>query len=523
MAESDDHMIEITSTDLTKALEDKAFEEAEKLIKENRDPSYLNKGAYGALPLTLVLSGEAGYRNLYLAQLLVKQGADVNPYLPRQMADATPLEYVVNLYLDMKALSEGHTSAEDNSSVPTIIGLHREQNPPPNVIKDQCWELIELLVAYGADPGVILNPRVPPVFHTVVADKEPDIDLVMKLYEAGGDFNREDIHGNTPLMDYIAIADRDSALPLFEQVLSLVPELRLDHKNCNDETVLWRAMLAGSPRIAVNLIRRGAGLTDQAIILPKCGASLTVSPIFAPLIQNSVLNMDVHGNISLQQFFSVTQLNKVMSCSVFPVVDCTDICGSIISELETLLSSRTRFPMEELISNEINREDVAVLMLGYVKCGLQQLCVRKIVEQLVNHELPDVQRKVEETENWDEDLFNYSEGLGKEAVLVTKLNKSAIESVVKDHLKLPVSLVPRFMIEAARLQLATFLFSAESPDCVLGCDRDSDPLGYSPSDAGDYEYGDYGPDDDYGEYDGEDFNYYSDDDDDDDDDHWDGY
>ncbi|XP_067015244.2 uncharacterized protein [Anabrus simplex] len=489
MAESDDQTIDITSTDLTKALEDKAFEEAEKIIKENRDPNYLNRGAYGALPLILVLSGEAGYRNLYLAQLLVKQGADVNPYIPQRIAEATPLEYVVSLYLDMK----GRMSVEGNSSVPTIIGLHRELNPPSCVLKDQCWELIELFLAYGADPSVISNPRVPSIFHTVLADKEPDIDLVMKLYEAGGDFNKEDIHGNTPLMDYIAIADRDSALPLFEQVMSLVPELRLDHKNCNNETMLWRAMLAGSPRIAVNLIHRGASAAVQAVIDTARAGDATISPVFAPLVQNSVLYADLHGTRSLHPSFSVTDLNKVMSCSVFPVVECTDICGSVLSELYPLLSSRTKFPMEVLANGVIPQEDVAVLMLGYVKCGLQQLCVRKIVEQLVKHELPDVWGKVTHTEKsseaWDEDvLYYYIKDVGDKGRWITKLNPPIVESVVKDYLKLPVSLVPRFLIEAARLQLGVFLFSAESPPCVSGCGRELEAMDYRHADSSDDEF-----------------------------------
>jgi hypothetical protein len=78
-------------TPLTSLLERRCFDAAEELIRGGTAP--LDDGCYQRTPLYIILSGEQSAhdgepcpRNLYLARLLVQEGADVNNRVPRVRA-----------------------------------------------------------------------------------------------------------------------------------------------------------------------------------------------------------------------------------------------------------------------------------------------------------------------------------------------------------------------------------------------------------------------------------------------------
>lgn len=83
---------------------------------------------------------------------------------------------------------------------------------------------------------------------------------------------------------------------------------------------------------------------------------------------------------------------------------------------------------------------------------------------------------------------------------VMALNASCIQRLVT-LLKLPPSLVPRFEIAAARLQLGATLYTFESSVCVQGCDADSDETSWDPFMDDDFEDDIYNDDDDFDEED----------------------
>ncbi|XP_067015245.2 uncharacterized protein [Anabrus simplex] len=460
MAAADDCFVKHAKA-LTDALEKGAFEKAEALIRGVWHPKCLNIDVHRPSPLTLVLSGKAGYFNLHLAKLLVQYGANLNVRYVR----ATPLERVIKMYLDTKALC----AKQETSNSLLTIGLNGEVNPPLLKLKEQLSVLLEMLLASGANPTLItLNPTLQSTLHKVVAVEDPDIDLVMKLYRWGGNLDRGDVHGTTPLMDHIIEASRDRALPLVDKVLCEVPELDLNHTNCCNETMFWRAMSAGSPTVAVRLLRNGADPTiDVSITRKRETAPIPLSPIFAPLLQSSALYSSKTDTIS----FSVPGLNKVMLSSVFPVVDCTDICDSVCDKLEPVLSSRTRFPMRYLSDQEYRPHHVAFLLLGHFKAGLQQMCVRRIMEHLIvkKHCLWKDIIETGRLQIYD----GYSNGSMEEKdcdqlSLVAMLNPLII-AILRRELGLPVRVERRFLIEAARLQVGTCFFATKKPECFRNC------------------------------------------------------
>ncbi|KAJ8315818.1 hypothetical protein KUTeg_007968 [Tegillarca granosa] len=78
----------INETPLTRALENGNFVSAEKFIRENNVPSYLDEGCYQRTALYICLCGmdeeeeRVRPRNLYLAKILVEHGANVNFRVP---------------------------------------------------------------------------------------------------------------------------------------------------------------------------------------------------------------------------------------------------------------------------------------------------------------------------------------------------------------------------------------------------------------------------------------------------------
>ncbi|GLH07238.1 Uncharacterized protein GBIM_12748 [Gryllus bimaculatus] len=528
----------INDTPLTVALVKGDYKTAEKLIMENFEDGYLDEGPFEKIPLALVLSGDHAIsttRHLRLAKLLVERGANANLRIPQaewQGASPSPMEYLVDLYMRVKELcryGEAELTGDEIDTSPlNAVGLHDEEQLTPLEMKEQLLELLDIFLECGGNPNVTTTQSNSTLYHYALLDADPDINFVMKLCEAGGDLNQTNVHGTTPLMDLVTYADCDSALEILSKIWEKRPDISsLDAQNCSNETTLWRAMLAGSPQLAIELLERGADPTPRATV--ACGkwhrgkkylysyARETVksglSAIFAPLLQNSspYLHYATACQTTLPGYefqtcdFNIDLFNKVMSSAVYPVIDSTYFCEcfpeKILLELQSVLESETKFNMDAMVPQALKHDDVAVLMFGNVKAGLQQLCVRRIIHRVFFEKTPRaaseligklkkvpevVKHLYEQEENCDEDssvdfdkeyrkdFARKFEDIVDDWEVVQELTPSAIQCLVEEQLQLPFQFTPRFQIEAARLQFGSCLYTLESIDCLQGCDGDSD-------------------------------------------------
>lgn len=182
----------------------------------------------------------------------------------------------------------------------------------------------------------------------------------------------------------------------------------LEAQNCSNETALWRAMLAGSPRVATELLHQGASPTPRAIIsiakwhkISKIGglpytqeiAINGISAILAPLLQDSSPYVRHTAAVSSKfdineapYSFHVDLLDKVFSCAISPVVDSIAVYEcfpeTVLDEVEKIVHEETQFPFDSFSSPGIKPQDAVTFMFGKLSAGLQQLCVRQIIDHI---------------------------------------------------------------------------------------------------------------------------------------------
>ena len=185
-------------------------------------------------------------------------------------------------------------------------------------------------------------------------------------------------------------------LVLFFQISSL------QNVNCSFETALWRSMLAGSPTVATELLHLGAHPAPRATIRISKYYSLFrnvetafrgVPAILAPLLQDSspyvqhtAAYVDSKFDFNEAPYpFDIHLLNKVFSCAISPVVDNTAVSKcfppTVLFEIEKVIQCETQFPFDSL-SSAIEPQDMAILVFGNLRAGLQQLCVRRIIDHV---------------------------------------------------------------------------------------------------------------------------------------------
>ncbi|PNF21781.1 hypothetical protein B7P43_G08442 [Cryptotermes secundus] len=445
------------------------------------------------------------------------------------------MEYVLALYdcaSDLCRDGSDSLSYTENFVDPLFtIGLHDETELTLIQLKEQLLELLDVFIACGGNPNIVTSKSNSTLYHVVLANSDPDMELVMKLCEAGGDLNHANVHGTTPLMDLIMYADGDLAMDILNSIWRTKQDMSsLEAQNCSNETALWRAMLAGSPRVATELLHQGASLTPRAIIsiaewhkVSKIGGlpytqEITVngiSAVLAPLLQDSSSYVRhtaayVSSKFRIDQApysFNVDLLDKVFSNAISPVVDSTAVYKCfpepVLDEVKKILNEETQFPFDSFSSPGIKPQDAVIFMFGKLSAGLQQLCVRQIIGHIFFTQDPRkslelvaklqgkmlvARKEKEKPENWDENEDeDGTEGVESSDNIVVEdmdnvtqwdvlieFNKMTIHKLVKEVLNLPPSLLSRFEIEAARLQLGACLYNFKSIDCIQGCDGQSD-------------------------------------------------
>jgi len=75
----------------------------------------------------------------------------------------------------------------------------------------------------------------------------------------------------------------------------------------------------------------------------------------------------------------------VFSCAVSPVVDNTAVSKffpqSILVEIEKIIRDEKQFPFDPILS-DIETQYMVILVFRNLRAGLQQLCVRRIIEHV---------------------------------------------------------------------------------------------------------------------------------------------
>jgi hypothetical protein len=182
----------------------------------------------------------------------------------------------------------------------------------------------------------------------------------------------------------------------------------LEAVNCCNETALWRAMIAGSPTVAIELLHQGASPTPRAMIsiakwnrMSKIGglpytqeiALNGISAVLAPLLQDSSPYVR-HTAVCVNSKFDINEaaypfhvhlLNKVFSCVVSPVVDSKAVSEcfpeTVLHEVKKIAYEETQFAFHSF-SSPIEPQDAVIFMFGKLSAGLQQLCVRQIMDHI---------------------------------------------------------------------------------------------------------------------------------------------
>jgi hypothetical protein len=166
-------------------------------------------------------------------------------------------------------------------------------------------------------------------------------------------------------------------------------------------------MFSGSPTIATELLHQGASPDPRATVISakwnRVGrpgnhssteeiAISGVSAILLPLLQDSspylrhrAAYLSLKPDVSEALYpFHVHLLDKVFSCTISPVVDNTSVheCFSqaVLDEIENIINEETQFAFDSLLLSAIKPQDVMILMFGKLGSGLQQLCVRRIID-----------------------------------------------------------------------------------------------------------------------------------------------
>ncbi|KAK3098584.1 hypothetical protein FSP39_020939, partial [Pinctada imbricata] len=227
----------INDTQLTRALEKNNFVTAEKLIRDTTQASYLDEGCYQRTPLFICLCGmdeeeqRVKPRNLYLAKLLVEQGANVNFRVPTTYCSEyeTPgknaLELLTDFYNDMTKCGSPYNNeiwtAYDQGNwdphVDVVVGLHKQFLTTMEDVIEHVEDLIFVILSNGGDPNITDVNKMTPLHRTSLFSH--DDRLLRLLCENGANVNATDRSGNSPIITLCDIMSTD----IFDYLEDLSP------------------------------------------------------------------------------------------------------------------------------------------------------------------------------------------------------------------------------------------------------------------------------------------------------------
>jgi len=262
--------LSLHDTELTRAIDTGDFICAEKIIAECTEPQYLNEGAFGVLPLHLVLRGGHLPVHLHLAQVLLDHGAYPGTPMPDadgsdfSMSGQTPLSLLVQYYIKAYQCRLCDTESwERFLKKHPVICMKQTTDPSYKELKKQLLLLLHLFMAQNINTGLDQIDNEPLL--NIVMARCPDVDLLEALYTHNIVFTIRDIHSNTPIHQLCSHrswqAERHQALEFIIHRVQLEDEF-LDNRNCGFQSSLWLSMYYGLWKLAATLMNNGCDVVN---------------------------------------------------------------------------------------------------------------------------------------------------------------------------------------------------------------------------------------------------------------------
>ena len=502
--------IGIHETPLTIAIRNGKFKEAEQIIEDTSDPTFLNDGRYENIPLHMVLTNNhfaEECRNLKLARLLVQKGANSNlriPYGDLEGASPSPFEELVVYYEVLKSYVDGVSEPlceelemyfeTDEMKLEFLTNTIDLDNTKclPNL--ENCKKLIELtsdlidvFLSYGSDPNVLTTFAHKSLFHWVI--EHEDVNLAKRFLDTYRvNLNLSDVHGSTPLMDSILRNSPENSLAIYEAMCDTAIFLDINSHDCCGETALFRAVFSGATEMANRLCKDGAKLRTPVCLSQVPTSTCTelrvsdsmlyngflmgkvcplTTPLLAPLLADSPVRLR-YTQVSTQDTTSKIfhphkhLADKVILASVSPLIDHGCFSDQIVASEVTSLLWSTNF--DYLINGDVSPTDLSTLMFGQVSAGLRQLCVRTIFD----HSLV-VSRVTDKT--WPRGVSDVFCNHHCEGTITKEKTKELVEI-----LGLPQPFQIFFDIEAAKYQTCSLIMRHRSIECDQACSASEESM-----------------------------------------------
>ncbi|CAH1799334.1 unnamed protein product [Owenia fusiformis] len=310
----------INETQLTRALELHHYDEAEQMIEDCTNATYLDEGCYQRTPLYIVLCGmnedetTPAPRNLNIAALLVRAGANSNYRVPATLFGSeyvgpgkTALELTVDFYNTITK-HPCHTTFNSLERKLTIwnplhykvIGLNNRLLHTLEEVLDHLSDFIAIMLGHGGDVKIRDEYHMTPLHRTLVYST--DLRISELLCENSADNNAIDIRGNTPLLALCDafpfgvskfIDDRPYDDPYteccnltgkehFASYMTSTEGLKLDVQNKQGRTALFNSMVRGDMATCRLLLERGASPIQRGSVRDGRKQRM-ISPLFAGL------------------------------------------------------------------------------------------------------------------------------------------------------------------------------------------------------------------------------------------------
>ncbi|XP_005088886.1 uncharacterized protein LOC101858747 [Aplysia californica] len=404
----------MNETPLTQALEQGDFAVAERIIVDCPNATYLDDGCYQRTPLYICLCGVDEYhqkvavRNLYLAQLLIERGANVNHRVPvtnfgseYMSPGKSCLELLIDFYIDLSrqsALDQAEppwhlNEGQWNPLTQLVVGLNKQYLTRAKDVLDDLQDLIFSVLRHGGDPNVIDENRRTPAHR--VAMHCMDVSLLKLICDNGASLTSVDSSGNTPLLALcnVSALDSDDSCDRMSPVsdsdileacvrqedlcvktdflyfLLKTEDSDINHQNSHGQTALLHLVLRGDSQGSRILLDAGADPSLQGFVWESRRKKRKLSPLFA-----SLMSLPLQGSIVCSNLY--TQVTRVPQF----IAQLVDAGYFTTSEIAEELSSMIEHDFPEFSHLRPYAETLIHLMFGYKTASLKQLAARKVFQ-----------------------------------------------------------------------------------------------------------------------------------------------
>ncbi|KAL5009734.1 hypothetical protein ScPMuIL_012039 [Solemya velum] len=478
----------INETQLTQTLEKGRFNVAEKLIRENTVPSYLDEGCYQRTSLYICLCGldedeeHVRSRNLYLAKLLIDSGANVNYRVPSMYHGSeflgpgkTALELLIDFFNDLtkygvynNEMCSAYHSRWD-PRVETVIGLNKQPLSNLEDVIEHVEDLIFIILSNGGNPSVMDECKMTPLHKTAIFSH--DVRLFKLLCENGANINSKDVQGNSPLLALCDIG----ASEMYEYYEDLSPssddtledtsanvcvkhdflnyllsqkDLQINEPNNKNQTALFHCVIRGDILAATKLLQQGADPSIRGTVWETRKRKRRLSPLFA-----SFLSIPIQRSLNWQNMYhklitAPQQYSHLVDAGYFTRKE-------IVEELQEYLE----FDFPEFSHLQHYASQLISSMFGQTSATLRQLSARKLFQHcFINHteclsKLLPIDTLIKKFTNED---LKFSDTYDEYINLI--LNRTVLRTLVS-NLSLPHDSLLNFEVELLLYQMAS-LFSS---------------------------------------------------------------